>query len=29
LGAGSFPGLSGLGVALTTHPRLSPRLRRE
>jgi hypothetical protein len=29
MGTGSFPGYSGQGVALTTHPHLEPRLRKE
>ena len=29
VGTGSFPGWSGQGVALTTHPHLAPRLKKE
>ena len=29
MGTGSFPGVNGRGVALTTHPHLAPRLKKE
>jgi len=29
MGTGSFPGQGGWGVALTTHPHLGPRLKKE